>query len=262
MLGKQALEHSIQCIKAKTAYMLFLEGKEKVFSERGVNVVYHFYDPSIYTQHNPVARHKKNDPLLPPYPKYREIAHLQNGAGHYVFVNINMVTLGHVVVSSDDPNACQEDPLNEKDFHAFSQVIRGFDRKGIAFFNHGLESGCSQYHKHFQFAPLTYNPVFDLMAKGFPLKYQYFTHFLKDDRPIDIACAYNDLVKRANPKGSYNFLISNGVAVLVPRKKATHSCGLNVNSLGVAGHFYAWEKDDQWERDHPLTILEDLCISK
>jgi len=260
MLKSRAIELSKKSIEAKTAFQLFIKEKEKIFSERGVNVVFHYMNPNVYNQHHPVARHKTNDPLLPPYPKFREVAHLQNGAGHYVFVNLYMVSLGHVVVSSDDPKACQEDELNQKDFNGLSQVIRGFNRKGIAFYNYGLESGCSQYHKHFQFAPLTYNPVFDLMIKGYPLKYQYFTSKLTNDEPIDIARAYEALVKKANWKGSYNFLISNGYAALVPRRKATHKCGLNVNSLGVAGHFYVWENKDQWERNHPLTILEDLCV--
>lgn len=258
-LVTKAINCANKALKSRTAFMLFLKDKERTTKGSNYECVFHYFDTSVYKRNNPYPK-RKSDPLLPPYPENIQVQHLLGGADHYVFINLFMVELGHVVISSANPLHKQGDDLNEKDCSALSQVIRGFNRKGIAYYNSGWESGCSQPHKHMQFAPLLNNPMFNLMKNKEKLPYKYYTVELGDDSPSHIYRAYKDLKNQANHNGSYNFIISNGSAVLVPRRKAYHPLGVNLNSLGVSGHFFLYEDSNPLILKKPLQILTDLCI--
>lgn len=264
LLAKSIL-HAYACLYAKTAYMLFVPSKEKIIKRNGLEFVLHFFDTNIYTQHHPIEDHSKEgtkDPLLPPYPLHRQVKHLQNGAAHYAFINLYMVEKGHVVISSEAPKARQGDPLEMCDFHALSQCIQGYGRKGVAYYNSGVDSGCSQMHKHMQFAPLPRSPLMEAMIDHYPLPYKYYVTKLENDEPIGIKNAYNRLMKESSYNGSYNFVVIDGHAAIVPRIRGTHKCGININSLGVAGHFFIWDKDEEMVSKDPLKIISDLCIPK
>ena len=258
------LKHALYCaresLKAKTSFMLFLENKTKVVNDEGYNIVFHYFDTKNYIHHDGVEVHKENDPLLPPYPKFRQVAHIRNGADHYAFINLYQTSLGHVVISSADPLAKQIEPLNKQDCSALSQVIRGYERKGIAYFNFGLESGCSQMHKHMQFTTLQYNPLFKAMCNNANLGIKYYSLKLRDDSPNEIYDGYNELLKKAHWDKSYNFVISEGYACLVPRRFSVHPYGLSLNSLGVSGHYFVWEGKSEKAEKEPLKVLRDLCV--
>jgi ATP adenylyltransferase/5',5'''-P-1,P-4-tetraphosphate phosphorylase II len=201
-----------------------------------------------------------NDPLLPPYAKHVEVAHLSEGADHYVFVNIGQVVRGHVVVSSANPKAIQGDDLDMSDCHALAQVVTGFDQRGLAYYNAGIESGCSQMHKHMQFAPVLNNPFFKVMRAGERLPWRYFKAELADITPNEIRKAYEDLKSRMRHNGSYNVLLGKGTLALVPRRRANHTWGISINSLGVAGHFFIWEHSSKNIETWLIQVLKDVYL--
>ena len=261
-LLKRALECTKGSIDAKTAWFLFLDGKDKLVTQDGLSVWIHYFNTKYYTHHEPIASHKTNDPLLPPYPKNREVAKLVNGADHYLFINRGMVCPGHTIISSASPKAIQGDPLNMQDCHALEQVVTGYKNKGIAYYNSGVMSGCSQMHKHMQFAPWTDSPLFEAMKKGADLPWRYVKAELKEIRAEDIMKAYTELKRKMNWDQSYNFVMSDGVIALVPRRQANHPWGVNINSLGVAGHFFIWEHSDKIIEQQPIQVLKDLCVPR
>jgi ATP adenylyltransferase/5',5'''-P-1,P-4-tetraphosphate phosphorylase II len=171
-----------------------------------------------------------------------------------------MIDLGHLVISSADPRATQEEHLNLSDCHALSQLITGTDGKGLAYYNCGLETGCSQMHKHMQYAPLTHNPVFEAMKRGVTLPWRYFTRRLGDFQPADILKAYRECLEAAKHKGSYNVAIADGVLAMVPRRLSYHAWGVSLNALGVCGHIFAYEDGNQLVEQKPFQLFTDLCV--
>lgn len=258
-MAVRALECARKSLIARTAFNLFLQDKEKTVRDGGHDFTFHYFDTSVYDRRHPYPA-RASDPLLPPYPAHTHVARLTGGADHHVFINLFMVAPGHVVISSADPSHAQGDDLNGRDCAALSQVIRGFGRRGIAYYNSGWASGCSQPHKHMQFAPLLRNPLFSAMRSGARLPFRYFAAELGDDSPAHIERAYCDLMARARHCGAYNFMIADGAAVLVPRRRAAHELGISVNSLGVAGHFFLFEDSSPRIERMPLRILTDLCV--
>ena len=271
MIGKKAIQCAKNCLNVKTAFRLTRPEKDMIVINDNIPFVYHFYNYDNYKHHKRVERHKTNDPLLPPYPQYREVIHLQqNEANHYVFVNILMVALGHVVISSASPKSIQGEPLNLSDCSALSQVIRGFDEKGVAYYNCGVNSGCSQMHKHVQFVPFTNNPLLSAITKdsnmssvlrNYKFNFRNYSISLKNYSPQEILNGYNKLINNSKWKGDYNFLIANKKAMLIPRKCANDPIyDVNISSLNLAGHFFIWETDNAEIPQNTLKIVHDTCI--
>jgi len=65
---------------------------------------------------------------------------------------------GHIVVSAHDRQNVQEKPLCKYDFVDIENLINSFGT-GAAYYTSGLESGCTQLHKHLQFTPLPEMPL-------------------------------------------------------------------------------------------------------
>ncbi|OHT07032.1 hypothetical protein TRFO_24758 [Tritrichomonas foetus] len=261
---KHALECARESIKAKTSFMLFLDNKNKKVIDEGHEFIFHYFNKENYKYHKGVQSHENNDPLLPPYPPFCEVAHIKDGADHFAFINLYQTSLGHIVISCANPHAKQNEHLNESDCAALSQVICAYENKGIAYFNHGLESGCSQMHKHMQYSTLEYQPLLKEMCEKkyskSTLGIKYFSVKLNQISPSEIYEAYQELRKEASWQGSYNFIISNNYAVFVPRKLSIHPLGISLNSLGVCGHYFVYEDSNPEIEKKPLRILRDSCI--
>lgn len=273
-----ALKCARDSLRIGTSFMLFQSSKNKIVTDEGFRFCLHYFDEEHYIHHKGVQTHKKDhDPLLPPYPKYCLVSHLnRNLANHYCFINLYQTSLGHIVISSADSDSKQTDNLNFHDCSALSQVIRCYERKGIAYFNYGLESGCSQMHKHMQYTTLAFNPLFDEMKKYDNYKHsslgiKFFASKLTDDNPHTIYDSYMGLLEKffecseklRSKITAYNFVISEGYAILVPRKLSVHPrLRISLNSLGVCGHYFIWEGDDEEIIKKPIQVLRDLCVEK
>jgi hypothetical protein len=250
------------CFAIKTVQKLFLAEKERRVDRHGLSFIFHYFDPEVYPalETAPPARYDpEHDPLLPPYPIHREVAHLENGADHFVFVNYKMIVIGHVVISCAARTATQGDPLDLSDCCALAQVWQGFGRRGLLYYNAGVDSGCSQLHKHMQFAPLEECPLADAMRKGEKLPYRYYAAEVDLESGEAIFEVYERLMKEANWSGDYNCVLTNGLIAIVPRRVAIPN-GIIVNGVGVVGHYMLWEGQNLDVEEEPIEILKAACV--
>ncbi|EAY22048.1 hypothetical protein TVAG_456830 [Trichomonas vaginalis G3] len=263
-LKEKVLTHAFDCFKARTAFII--SQKHHIVEKDGLKFQFNFYDRSVYTGDHP-PREESKDPLLPPYPPHILATHLQNGAAHNIQINLYSFKPGHVVISSDNPSDRQGDPLNDTDFHAFSQFLLDFGNKGIGYYNSGNESGCSQLHKHIQYIPTEDFPIADVMSKGKNLPWLYYSKKIEWFSPECVKDAWNDLTSRmksgkfGDDIKHFNFVLTKHHAFLVPRKQARHRLGITLNSLGVCGQFFTYEEKFESMKDHPIDIVRDLCYA-
>lgn len=260
-------EYIFSCAKNSlrlgTSFKLFLEGKEKIIKNNNLTFVFHFFDPKETSKPQHFRKDEKS-PLLPPFHESVEITHFKNGAGHYVIVNKYMFKFGHVLLSSDDEKASQFDHLNELDFNGIAQILRPFDNKGIIYYNFGINSGCTIFHKHFHYVPEIFNPLVSAMKQNIDLPFKYFVEQCNQTDPFQLKQSYDRIADSVLRKSvdSINFLITDNSIFGIPRKKAEHPIGIVINSMGVAGHFYVWEWTNHEVFENPLQILTDVCFPK
>ena len=251
-----------EAILAKTAFLLFLPNKHDVVKDHGVEFNLHYFNAELLRGlSNPPERFAK-EPLLPPFD---EGLYVCDVAEHYILINKFMQKRGHIVISSKDVTADQGERLTNSDFLAFEKILCEFGGQGICYYNSGIESGCTQLHKHLQFLPTGKKPLFDAMTANQDLPFIYHATKLKDGTASAIAEVYSELMDRAKHDPShpaYNFIVSDGKAVLVPRRKAQHACGLVINSIGICGNLSLWNWSDSLARTEPMSIIRDLCIPK
>jgi ATP adenylyltransferase/5',5'''-P-1,P-4-tetraphosphate phosphorylase II len=248
-------------LAAGSAWFLFHTEKEKVFTYKDLSFVVHYLNRNVYPAHKKTIRpHPHKDPLLPPYPQHKQVAFLGDGANHYLLVNRSMVTLGHTVISCADPARHQGDPVDLSDCHAIAQVLAGHDYIGLTYYNCGIDAGCSQLHKHLQFAPLPYNPILDVYRRHEKLPWQYRHVELPEMTADHIFNAYRQVHEEFGKPDVYNFIVAKGVAVLVPRRKSMTDSEIISNSLTVCGHWMIWEEQGPEVEADPIAILTEVCV--
>jgi len=251
---------SQKALDLKVAFRLFLDEKEEIVQENGIPFVYHYYNPQVHVK----SLYKRNtSPLLPPYPQNMEIAHFKGGASHYLINNKFMIKPGHIILSADSPEKKQGDLLEKSDFIAISRLFSSFDGKGIVYYNSGKESGHSQSHKHIQYVPIYETPLFDRLITNWESPIIRFYSPLKSLSAPALEDSYKNLMSQMKRKTrlekcSYNFIISKNNALMVPRKRSRHINGVSMNSLGLCGHFFLWERKRLLMKK-PLSIISDLC---
>jgi ATP adenylyltransferase/5',5'''-P-1,P-4-tetraphosphate phosphorylase II len=258
-LSGLVLARAREAISKRAAFRLFLSGSPQTRLDCGVQFIFHEYNASLLASlSNPPQKYAK-DPLLPPFDAHLHVTDLP---GHHVLVNKFMHEPGHIVLSSIDPSAAQGAPLGRADFGALSAVLTSFGT-GVGYYNCGIESGCTQLHKHIQFAPLAQAPLFDAMAARQALPFVYRSTEMAGMRPEDIRDAYLRLIDEAGvgaDGAQYNFIVRNARAALVPRRKAQHPCGILVNSIGMCGQLSVWEWSDPIIMKRPMSVIADLCV--
>jgi ATP adenylyltransferase/5',5'''-P-1,P-4-tetraphosphate phosphorylase II len=261
-LARAILAQTQRALTQKAAFLLFLPNALDVVVDDGIEFLFHQFNASLLSSVSSPPQKYAKDPLLPPFDPHLHVCDLRDGADHHVIVNKFMHLPGHIVLSSIDPKEEQGTRLNSRDFSAFAQVLASF-ASGAAYYNSGVESGCTQLHKHIQFAPLAAKPLFDAMAMGKPLPFVYAAARLPDHSPRAMQDAYLRMLEELRIEaGSYNFIVSDRSAVLVPRSSAWHATGLVVNSVGMCGHLAVWEWSNSLIKKKPLSIVSDLAIRR
>jgi len=262
-LSSRILQKAAESLRFKTADMLFKKS-DLIYS--GIYQFYlHYYNGEHYEGDSP-PKLSKCDPLTPPYPKGTFVDELKAPAGHFIKINKNMVYPGHIVIPTSNSLDKQGQNLNDCDFYAFETILQSFGNNGIGYYNSGIESGCSQMHKHIQYIPLNDNPIFKFYQSQYPLPYKYFSLNLPNFSFSSIKLGYHTLMDQFSSFGktkninNYNFILSRNTAVLIPRKQARHPLGITVNSLGFCGHLFLWEKDKRILNNGAMCILKDLGV--
>ncbi|OHT02992.1 hypothetical protein TRFO_29751 [Tritrichomonas foetus] len=293
-LLQRAIENSYRAFANSDSFLLFLQGQDKRIIKNGIEFILHYFDPSVNNTSTNPPRVTKRDHLMPPYEPYIELDRFttkeqlinvtshhnrssQNDQNsekdqfrdvaspcHFLILNRYQFCPGHVIMSLDTTynfkNEFQGSPLIDHDYSMLSILLHQVDDRGVAYYNGGVDAGCTQYHKHMQYVPNFYNPLFDKMALGEKLPYKYFTEKIDDYRPETIGYAYKKLMERMDHSGSYNLVISNKVAAIVPRIKAKHRSGVVLNSMGICGHLSVWNYNAKPVEENPLSVFEDCCI--
>lgn len=264
-LKQRILESAHKAILNKNAFNLYELNRSVIREQNGFQFVLDYYDEKLLSSISKPPQKYLKDPLLPPFEPNLHVCDLKDKANHHVIVNKFMQCPGHIVLSCIDKNAEQGTKLNSYDFNAFSIIMKAFNNIGVAFYNSGLQSGCSQLHKHMQFAPIHKNPIFHVMKDGGDLPFIYHTTKLISNEASAIEDGYNKLLEKSKkdpPFEDYNFVMSDGHIAIIPRLAARHSCGVVINSLGVCGHIGVWKWSPKEIFDKPLDVITNLCLQK
>lgn len=260
-LKEQILSTAQKALKAKSAFPLYISRYDKV-NDQGFTFIFHYYDSKLKEYLNVLPTERKDNPLLPPFDPNLHVCDLTNGSRHHVIINKYMQCEGHIVLSSMDKEAKQGSKLTLQDFKAFEEIFQNFNDEGMLYYNSGLNSGCSQLHKHLQYTPVEELPILDAMIdKKLPIYYHVLD--VEKTKANKMLSVYNELLKLSKNDpihDSYNFIISRGKAFYIPRKKSFHKSGMVLNSFAISGNFSMWEDSDQSIKNQALSILEDVCF--
>lgn len=243
-------EHADNCLNANTARFLNDDALEIQISIHHFLFIIH-YNLDSAKPHKPLDVNKQKEPLLPPYPEHRLCEHYKH---HYIFINKNMLCPGHVVISADSKDCHKVDMLNIDDFDALSHVICGFDGIGIGYYNCGIDSGCSQYHKHLQYVPFEQTPILDSMINHEKLPFRFYIQKIESYEPQLIEQAYFSLFNQLDKGICYNFICSKKHVVLIPRRTIKTPENIVINSLGYCGHIIT-RKEYVTDSFNPLDAL-------
>ena len=264
LLKDEVFKHAKKALEAKSAFMLSLPKPIERVKDRGFEFIFSYYDTTVNQTSTFPPKPRPKEPLLPPYDEHLEVCHMtENGSSHYVFVNKFMATFGHIVMSTDRKGPTQGEPLSSSDTSTMASVINGFGGSGLCLYNSGVESGCTQLHKHMQYVPTDDNPILESMLAKENLPFKYYCSKMSDITSEEIMENYRKLMSDANYNGSYNYMIFKKHGFLVPRSHARHPSGKVINALGVAGHWTIFERmANTIIKQHPMTVLEELCVKK
>ena len=263
-LRELVFKHAHESLIAKTSFMLSLPEPVERVKDRGFEFIFTYYDTSVNQTSTFPPKPRPKEPLLPPYDEHLEVCHMnKNGSSHYVFINKFMSTFGHIVMSTDHSGPKQGENLNDSDIMTLSEVLNGFGGKGLGLYNSGVESGCTQLHKHMQYVPTDDNPLLEPMIAKEKMPFKYYTQKIDKLTPQEIMENYKRLLSDANHRGSYNYMIFKNHGFLIPRTHARHPSGKVINALGVAGHWTIFQRmADTIIKKHPMTVLEELCVKE
>ena len=245
------MKHATDCLTAKTARWLNDENLDEHITKNGYSFIIHMNLPTT-KKHKALKIANPKEPLLPPYPEHRLCEHYKS---HFIFINKNMLCKGHVVISADLKENHQTDPLNLSDCEALSHVINGFKGIGIGYYNCGIESGCSQIHKHLQFVPFEEHPILDLMAQKKKLPFIYYVKKIEQYEASIIYDAYSELMKSIKNTDCYNFICGNNAIILIPRRTIMNQAEVVINALGFCGHIMCRQENIDSIRDNPMKTL-------
>lgn len=260
-LKQKILDSAKLALSSKSAFPLYIP-KVDTIVDHGFKFVIHYYDSKLHEYLNVLPTERKDNPLLPPFDQNLHVCDLTKGANHHLLINKFMQCEGHIVLSSIGKDEKQGSELDMQDFNAFEQIFQAFKNEGMLYYNSGLNSGCSQLHKHLQYTPVEELPILDAMVeKRLPIHY----HVLNVDKTtaekmMDVYKELIQLSKNDPPHDSYNFIISRGKAFYIPRKSSFHKSGMVLNSFAISGNYSMWEDADESLKQRPLAILEDVCF--
>lgn len=224
------------------------------------------------------------NPFLP-YDEALWVQHLSNT--HTLLLNKYNLVEHHTIVVTREFQS-QDEPLTSADLTATRAVIDAMPYGGLAYFNHGPDSGKSQAHKHVQVVPLPLSrevdspvplqDVLDETLQGEPLgtacemlKLPYRAYACRVDpkfSPEDLEVAYHELMRLAGVdhdpgqdlKPSYGWLLTRSWMMIVPRSAAEYQ-GIGANAISYAGTIFIKRPELQHilRNEGPLQVLAKMA---
>ncbi|KAJ6229126.1 ap-4-a phosphorylase ii [Anaeramoeba flamelloides] len=205
---------------------------------------------------------KKRDPFK--YPSKDPLFITQMEENYSLLFNKFYLVPKHLVLVTNK-FVHQNTPLTLSIFKPTLQILKVIN--GLAFFNHGSQSGMSQPHKHIQFLPLPllnkyHLPIEDLINKTaskyeekqiFELPVAYKNAVCSLDKntnsPQKLLSVYHSLLdfldinsqtneEQTVEQPSYNWLCTQNWMMVVPRSNGFLENGLGINSMGYVGTYF------------------------
>ena len=246
-----------RALDSKSAFLLHTMAPSKTVWDQNVPFQFKRYNPSLLKSISKPPQKYKVDPLLPPFDENLFVTQTKS---NNILINKFMHTPGHIVISSKNPNDEQGAEVNSGDFVDIEKILKSFN-KGVAYYNCGVESGCTQLHKHLQFAPLEKTPLLDCMKKKMKLPFIYrIEHFQNGSfNAKNIEKAYKQMIRNL-PVKSYNFIVNQEVACIIPRIAARDRNLIVINSIGLCGVLTTWPNCDPSIMEKPMRTILDVCV--
>lgn len=225
-------------------------------------------------RHQKEANIPTTNPFLPPDPRTLiKSVHLPSGSAYNVFFNKYCVAPLHLLVTTAHFET-QDCPLNWDDFVAVEQVAAEFafgsdePKDWMIFYNCGMLSGASQYHKHIQLmmvgkdgqVPLS---IPDMQAIYGPKHFYPLPACSNSEELVkNWYHSYTKLMSFVEPGRSTNILFTKQWMLVVPRKQLGFG-DWNPNSLIFVGYLLSRSDAEtkMIKELGPLTIINTLgCI--
>ncbi|KAI9708950.1 MAG: hypothetical protein M1820_003644 [Bogoriella megaspora] len=203
----------------------------------------------------------------------------------------------HLMLLTTSGFARQHTPLTTSDFAATITALNGFSCPYLAFYNCGVDGGCSRLHKHLQLLPQrsrSFASFLDAERDGRVEKieedeepkipFQWFWHRFSNPESCaveSIKGIYDGLLTRAAASiglgqaepaagGSveaavpHNMLLTKRWMVVIPRRKAAINPEAGVNALGMVGVIaVATEKEiEKWKGVGLTQALRELGVPR
>lgn len=255
-LSQKIISKAEEALRYKAAYLLHVVKPPIIVNDHGVKFHFKEYDTRLLTSISKPPQKYAIDPLLPPYEPHLFVTRLSTMD---VIINKFMHQPGHVVLTATNPTCEQGNPLLPGNFEDMATLLNSFG-KGIAYYNSGIDSGCTQLHKHAQFSPLEETPILTALKNNVKLPFEVRWEKMDTITGKSINDVYHQLVKNL-PTKDYNFVVRKDIAALMPRTRARHSTGIVINSLGMCGILAIWPNSDKYILQNPMKILTDLSVS-
>lgn len=248
------LQKSRDALMKQSAFRLSILGKDETLTKDGIEIILKFFDKKLVKE-NRFDINSTKDPLAPPFDQNLYVSKIYN---YHVLINKFMQLEGHVLFSSEDSSYQQDKPLEGSDFNIISKILEDFDGKGIAYYNCGKKSGCSQMHKHIQYAPLQNNPLIDAMKNDKKLPFEYYKKDVDMYDPRCIMNVYSELLKNVTSTTDHNFIVSCGIAVVVPRHNRLNKYGDIINCVAIAGNVLVPDEERVEVKNDPFSLFYDI----
>ncbi|KAJ6251003.1 ap-4-a phosphorylase ii [Anaeramoeba flamelloides] len=235
---------------------------------------------------------KRIDPFENPSTQPLFITHLNDQ--YSLLFNRYYLIPKHVLVVTTNFTP-QNTILTKNDLEASMKVIEAL--QGLAYFNHGPESGMSQPHKHIQVVPLPLTeekrPPIEALLFDTERQYEKNQPFELDSVPYKNSCCvlsqdvwnpesllqiYHKLLRSLdlfnvdnnnnNNKNkkicSYNWVCTKNYMMVVPRSVSELANGIGSNAMGYTGSLYVRSKEEeQYIKEFgPMRLLTELGIKK
>jgi sulfate adenylyltransferase (ADP) / ATP adenylyltransferase len=226
-------------------------------------------------RHQREAKSAKTNPFLPPDPKTLiKSIQLDSGAAYNIFFNKYCVAPMHLLLTTAEFET-QDCILNWDDFVAVKQVADEFafakseEKDWMIFYNCGILSGASQYHKHIQLmmvgkdgqVPLSISDMEEIYG---PRHFCAIPNGFKGDELLkEWYHSYTKLMTYVEPGRSTNILFTKTWMLVVPRKQLGFG-DWNPNSLIFAGYLLSRsdEETKMIKELGPINIIKTLgCIN-
>jgi sulfate adenylyltransferase (ADP) / ATP adenylyltransferase len=191
-------------------------------------------------------------PFLPPFEEGLLVESIKiSSDSHRLLLNKFPVLDIHLLITSKDFRN-QHGPFTVEDISVSLETLEIVGTDGLAFYNHGANSGYSQEHFHMQVVNLEKFPLKPVYINGSTESLGFrveVIHELRKKTAQEILLEIESILKKLdlswNHDQSFNFLWTSDFFVVIPRSKSRiQENGLSGNGLCFTGNLYTKTEEE------------------